>query len=299
MPERLKDILDLFALDEVSRDGVGGGAFLGPQPEDGIERTRVYGGQVAAQAIAAAGRTVTDRRPHSLHLAFLRPGDTDRPLRYEVTALREGRTFSTRRVTALQGDVAIMEALVSFIVDIDGYEHQIPMPEVPGPEHLADVEEQLRSHLAKTGGDDRYVSLMRFRVAEMRYVDPPPRIAIDAPTGDTTMSRLWLRLREDPPAELLLDPLLGTCMLAYISDWTILDPLQAAIGRTWQDLDVMASVDHAMWWYRPVDFSDWLLYDQRSSTAGGGLGLGNGAIFNADGSLVCTVTQEGFVGRRR
>ncbi|OBF14216.1 acyl-CoA thioesterase domain-containing protein [Mycobacterium sp. ACS4331] len=294
MPERLKDILDLFALDEV-----GDGVFLGPQPDDDIERSRVYGGQVAAQAVAAAGRTVTDRRPHSLHLAFLRPGDTTRPLRYEVTTLREGRTFSTRRVTALQGDVAIMEALVSFIVDIDGYEHQIPMPDVPGPEHLADVEEQLRSHLAKTGGDERYVTLMRFRIAEMRYVDPPPRIAIDAPTGDETVSRLWLRLRDDPPAELLLDPLLGTCMLAYISDWTILDPLQAAIGRTWQDLDVMASVDHAMWWHRPVDFSDWLLYDQRSSTAGGGLGLGNGAIFNADGTLVCTVTQEGFVGRRR
>lgn len=293
MPEKLKDILDLLTLEDI-----GGMRFIGPQPQDDLDRVRVYGGQVAAQAIAAAGRTVSQRSLHSLHLAFLRPGDPKRPLQYEVTVLREGRTFSTRRVTLTQGDAVLMEAMVSFIVDLDGWEHQIPMPDVPRPEELTPVEDELRRHLADRGGDDEYISLVRFQITDMRYVDPPPRIAIDAPGGDPTMCRLWLRLLEDPPAELLLDPLLANCLLAYISDWTILDPVQAAIGHTWQELQTMASVDHAMWFHRPVDFSDWLLYEQRSSTARGGLGLGNGAIFNADGSLVCTVTQEGFVGRR-
>jgi acyl-CoA thioesterase II len=293
VPERLKEILDLFALEDL-----GDATFVGPQPDDDVERVRVYGGQVAGQAIAAAGRTVAQRRLHSLHLAFLRPGDPSRPLRYGVTVLREGRTFSTRRVTATQGEVVLMEALVSFIVDLDGHEHQVRMPDVPRPDQLPLVEDQLRSHLAESGGDEQYLSLTRFQIVDMRYVDPPPRIAIDTPAGDPSVCRLWLRLREDPPAELLLDPLLGGCLLAYISDWTILDPVQASIGRTWQELETMASVDHAMWFHRSVDFSDWLLYDQRSATAGGGLGLSNGAIFNADGTLVCTVTQEGFVGRR-
>jgi acyl-CoA thioesterase-2 len=294
VPETLKDILDLFALEDI-----GDRRFIGPQPQDDLERVRVYGGQVAAQAIAAAGRTVSQRHLHSLHLGFLRPGDPKRPLQYEVTVLREGRTFSTRRVTLTQGEAVLMEAMVSFIVDIDGWEHQIPMPDVPRPEQLTPVEDELRRHLADRGGDDEYISLVRFQVTDMRYVDPPPRIAIDAPTGgDPTVCRLWLRLHEEPPAELLLDPLLANCLLAYISDWTLLDPVQAAIGHTWLDLDTMASVDHAMWFHRPVDFSDWLLYDQRSSTARGGLGLGHGAFFNADGTLVCTVTQEGFVGRR-
>ena len=97
---------------------------------------------------------------------------------------------------------------------------------------------------------------------------------------------------------LLTDPVLAACMLAYVSDWTILDPVQVAIGKTWQHLANMASLDHAMWFHRPVDFSDWLLYDQRSPSVAGGVGLGTGAIYNRDGTLVCTVTQEGFVGRR-
>ncbi|BBZ05748.1 acyl-CoA thioesterase II [Mycolicibacterium chitae] len=289
MSDRLNNVLDLLKVEDL-----GDGAFLGAQPNDDRERLRVYGGQVAGQAIAAAART-TSRRPHSMHLSFLRPGDTTIPLRYDVVSLREGRTFSTRRVTASQDGVVVMEAMASFIIDVDGDEYQQPMPEVPDPESLTPLDEQLREHLP---ADDDYLEMVAFRVAEMRYVDLPPRIAVDAPPREDPRTRIWLRLEEDPPAELLADPVLAVALLAYISDWTILDPVQIALGKTWQQLEKLASLDHAMWWHRPVDFADWLLYEQRTGTVTGGMGLGTGAIYNRDGSLVCTVTQEGFVGRR-
>ncbi|CAJ1507939.1 acyl-CoA thioesterase [[Mycobacterium] burgundiense] len=289
MPQQLKNVLDLCRVEDLGDD-----AFLGAQPDDDRKRVRVYGGQVAAQAIAAAART-TARRPHSMHLSFLRPGNTEIPVRYDVVSLREGRTFSTRRVTASQDGTVVMEAQVSFIIDIDGDEYQQPMPAVPEPEALVPLDEQLRTHLP---ADDEYLEMVRFRIAEMRYVDPPPRLAVDAPPPAVAQCRTWLRLSEQPPAELVDDPLLATCLLAYISDWAILDAVQIAIGKTWQDLEHMASLDHAMWWHRPVDFTDWLLYEQRSGTVTGGVGLGTGAIYNRDGTLVCTVTQEGFVGRR-
>ncbi len=291
MRQKLADILRLFALEDV-----GDGSYLGPQPDDGLERVRVYGGQVAAQAIAAAARTVSGRRLHSLHVAFLRPGDPNGPLHYSVAVLREGRTFSTRRVAVSQGGVTVMEALVSFLEPIDGDDHQQPMSDVADPATLPTLQEQLATHLG--GDDDDYQSLAQLRIVEMRYVDPPPRVAVDRPAPGDAVCRLWLRLTDDPPERLLTDPVLAACMLAYVSDWTILDPVQVAIGKTWQHLANMASLDHAMWFHRPVDFSDWLLYEQNSPSVSGGVGLGTGAIYNRDGTLVCTVTQEGFVGRR-
>jgi acyl-CoA thioesterase II len=295
--QKLADILKLFALED-AEDGM----FLGPQPDDGTERARVYGGQVAAQAIAAAARTVSGRRLHSLHGAFLRPGNPKAPLCYGVAVLREGRTFSTRRVSVSQAGVTVMEALVSFLEPIDGDDYQRPMPDVADPDTLAGLEDQLTSYLDDEA--DEYLGLVRMRVVEMRYVDPPPRISVDGAVPDDALCRLWLRLVDRDPDDdeavrmLLTDPLLGACMLAYVSDWTILDPVQVAIGKTWQQLANMASLDHAMWFHRPVDFSDWLLYEQRSPSVAGGVGLGTGAIYNRDGTLVCTVTQEGFVGRR-
>lgn len=171
MSEKLSNVLDLLKVEDL-----GDGAFLGAQPRDDRKRERVYGGQVAGQAIAAAART-TSRRPHSMHLSFLRPGDTEIPLRYEVVSLREGRTFSTRRVTATQDGVVVMEAMASFIIDIDGDEYQQPMPDVPDPESLTPLDEQLREYLPP---DDKYLEMVKFRVAEMRYIDLPPRLAVDA-----------------------------------------------------------------------------------------------------------------------
>lgn len=288
MPQSLQDVLTLFAVEDV-----GGGTFLGSQPVDDVERVRVFGGQVVAQAMAAAARTVTDRHLHSLHVSFLRPGNPNVPLQYDVTSLREGRTFSTRRVTTRQGEVVVMEALVSFIVPIDNDDFQQPMPLVPMPEALPSLEEQLAPYI-----DEGYAALVRLRLFEMRYIDPPPRVAVDAGTPDEAVCRLWLRIEAAPPTELVTDPLLAMCLLGYVSDWTILDPVQVGVGKTWQDMETMASLDHAMWFHRPVDFSDWLLYDQRSPSSIGGRGLGTGLIYNRNGDLVCTVTQEGYLGRR-
>ncbi|MBI3214051.1 MAG: thioesterase family protein [Mycobacterium sp.] len=275
----------------------GGGKFVGAQPADDIERERVFGGQVVAQAMMAAARTVPGRRLHSVHVTFLRPGNPAAPLHYQVTTLREGRTFSTRRVSASQetsGGAVLMEALVSFIEDVDGDTYQQPMPAVTPPEALPAVEEQLAPYV-----DEGYGELVRLHIFEMRYIDVPPRVAVDSAPPTDAVCRLWMRVAGDVPDQLLTDPLLADCLLAYVSDWTILDPVQVGIGKTWQSLEVMASLDHTMWFHRPVDFSDWLLFDQRAGSAVGGRGLATAAIYNRDGTLVCTVAQEGFLGRRR
>ncbi|WP_199253809.1 acyl-CoA thioesterase [Mycolicibacterium mengxianglii] len=293
MPHTLHEVLQLFAVEDT-----GGGTYIGRQPVDDVERVRVFGGQVVAQAMAAAARTVSGRHLHSLHVSFLRPGNPHIPLEYDVTSLREGRTFSTRRVTTRQGETVVMEALVSFIEPIDSDDYQQPMPLVAAPESLPSLEEQLAPYI-----DEGYAALVRLRLFEMRYIDPPPRVAVDgAPAVGVpgeAVCRLWLRIEADPPPELLSDPLLSACLLGYVSDWTILDPVQVGVGKTWQNMETMASLDHAMWFHRPVDFSDWLLYDQRAPSAIGGRGLGTGQIYNRNGQLVCTVAQEGYLGRRR
>jgi acyl-CoA thioesterase-2 len=285
--EALRDILELFAVEDV-----GGGSYLAPQPDD-RDRVRVYGGQVVAQAMMAAARTASTRQIRSLHVSFLRPGNPHAPLQYDVTSLREGRTFSTRRVSTSQGETLIMEAMVSFIEKIGGDDYQQPMPDVPAPETLMPIADALSAY-----ADEEYSSLVRNRAFEMRYVDLPPRISVDGPPPSEAVCRLWLRAEDEVPVEVRDDPLLANCLLAYVSDWSILDPVQIGVGKTWQTLDAMASLDHAMWFHRPVDFTDWLLYDQRSPSAVGGRGLGYGAIFNRTGELVCTVTQEGYLGRR-
>ncbi|ORA70211.1 acyl-CoA thioesterase [Mycolicibacterium insubricum] len=278
----------------------GPNVYLGPQPDDGAARTRVYGGQVAAQSALAAADTVGDRRLHSLHVAFLRPGNPRIPLRYEVTVLREGRTLSTRRVTVTQDGVFLMEALASFIAPVDGPEFAAGIPRVPAPESLPRVVEQLEP-------DDFSVAeaaeLAWLNTWDMRYVDPPPlrsaiRRAGPVPADAPAQCRMWLRAATAPPVQLLTDPLLATGLLIYLTDWSVLDPVQLAVGRNWADLEVMASLDHAVWFHRPVDFSDWLLFDHRSPSASGGTGLGCGEVYNRSGALVCTVTQEGFLGRR-
>jgi acyl-CoA thioesterase-2 len=284
--ESLNEILELFAVEDI-----GGGSYLGPQPTD-RERLRVFGGQVVAQAMMAAARTVPARRLHSLHVSFLRPGNPRSPLQYDVVTLREGRTFSTRRVSTSQGGVLIMEAHVSFIEVMGGDDYQQPMPDVPAPETLIPIADALSAY-----ADEEYSTLVRNRAFEMRYVDLPPRISVDGPPPSEAVCRLWLRAEDEVPVEVHDDPLLANCLLAYVSDWSILDPVQIGVGKTWQTLDAMASLDHAMWFHRPPDFSDWLLYDQRSPSAVAGRGLGYGAIFNRTGELVCTVTQEGYLGR--
>lgn len=282
----LTDLLGLFDLRETHP-----GVFAAPRtswPGD-----RVYGGQAAAQALLAASCTVDDRLAQSLQVAFLRPGDTKKPLTYEVTNLREGRTFSTRRVSTMQGDVVIMEALATFSVAIEGSDWQASLPDVPGPESLPRIEDQLGPYL-----DEITAWWTLPTVIDLRYVDPHPRIAMNSDAAPEPRIRIWFRLSDELPDQLRDDPVMGMCLLTYISDWTVLEPVRIATLGNPDSRKDYASLDHAMWFHRPVDFSDWLLYDQRSSNVSGGRGLASGAIYNRAGQLVCTVTQEGYLGRQ-
>lgn len=282
MAQTLTDILQLLTLEPVGTD-----AFDGPQPDDG-RNTRVFGGQVAAQALVAAGRTAADRAPHSLHLYFLRPGDPRAPLRYTVTALRDGGTFSARAVTVTQDDDrVILEALASFTESVDVVDYQQQMPDVPSPETLLPMEIQLADYADQFDG-----FWVQPRAVSMRYVDPPPLLAADLPEPPGPVSRMWLRVDGDVPD----DPLTASALLAYVSDWSILDPVLYATRRP-PIAHSIASLDHAMWFHRPPDFSDWLLYDQRSPSGVGARGLSTGAMYNRAGQLVCTVVQEGYLGR--
>ena len=283
MAETLTDILELLALQAAGPD-----VFDAPQRAGG-RNARVFGGQVAAQALIAAGRTAADRAPHSLHLYFLRPGDPRAPLRYTVTTLRDGGTFSARAVKVTQGDDrVILEAMASFTEPVDVVDYQQSMPDVPAPETLPPMEVQLADYADRHDG-----FWVQPRAVSMRYADPPPLMAADLPEAPPPVTRLWFRADGDLPT----DPLTASALLAYISDWSILDPVLYATRRPPVSHSI-ASLDHAMWFHRPPDFSDWLLYHQRSPSGVGARGLSTGEIYNRAGQLVCSVVQEGYLGRK-
>jgi acyl-CoA thioesterase-2 len=215
-------------------------------------------------------------------------GDPRAQMRFTVTTLRDGRTFSARAVMVTQGDDrVILEALASFIEPVDVVDYQQHMPDVPAPETLLPMEVQLADYADKHDG-----FWVQPRAISMRYVDPPPLLAADLPDAPGPVSRVWLRVDGEVPG----DPLTARALLAYISDFSILDPVLYVTRRPPVARSI-ASVDHAMWFHRPPDFSDWLLYDQHSPSGVGALGLSNGVIYNRTGELVCSVVQEGYLGR--
>jgi acyl-CoA thioesterase-2 len=280
--ETLTDILRLLELEPIGPD-----VFDGPQP-GGPNSGRIFGGQVAAQALVAAGLTAAGRPPHSLHLYFLRMGDPQAPLRYSVTALRDGRTFSARAVQVTQNDDrVILEALASFTEPVGAMDYQTPMPDVPAPEALPPMDVHLADYSDHMGG-----YWVQPRAVDMRYVEPHPLMAADLPDAPGPVGRVWLRANGEVPD----DPLIANALLAYISDWTILDPV-LYVTRRRPEPGSIASLDHAMWFHRSPDFSDWLLYEEHSISGIGARGLSNGAIYNRTGQLVCTVVQEGYLGR--
>ncbi len=258
--------------------------FRGVSPA--VKRQRVFGGQVAGQALVAAGRTVEiGFSVHSLHAYFLRPGDPTVPILYEVDRIRDGRSFVTRRVVAIQHGRPIFNLSASFHVAETGFDHQDAMPEgVPEPESLPDFRERW-AEWAEAMGDD----YTRDRPIDTRNCEwgPRDRTRVLAPAQN-----VWLRADGTLPD----DPVLHACVVTYASDMTLLDTtlLPHAVGAMEENL-FMASLDHAMWFHRPVRADEWMLYSQSSPSASGGRGLARGSIFTRSGDLVISVMQEGLI----
>jgi acyl-CoA thioesterase-2 len=259
--------------------------FRGVSPQ--VSHQRVFGGQVAGQALVAAGRTVPADRPvHSLHAYFIRPGDPAVPIVYLVDRIRDGRSFTTRRVVAVQHGKAIFNLAASFHRAEPGLDHQGTMPAVPDPETLPTLVERHQGHEA-VADRTRHVTMP----LDLRYVADPPWLARGTPRPEPR-SQVWMRAAGRLPD----DPLLHVCALTYASDMTLLDSVLLTHGLAW-GMDELkgASLDHAMWFHRPFRADEWLLYDSESPSASGGRGLGTGRIWTRDGRHVASVVQEGLL----
>src|SRR5512133_3466378 len=246
----------------------------------------VYGGQVVAQALVAAERTVEGRVPHSLHAYFLLPGDQAAPIEYRVERIRDGGSFSARRVVALQGDRSIFVTMVSLQVPEAGLEHAAPMPEVPPPETLPSFAELRERWLADAvPADARVAAVLRAgRAFEFRPVDPMSPLR---PSPREPAQTIWFRAVGPVPGE----PRLQRALLAYASDTALAGTPLRPHGLAWPRARV-ASIDHALWFHRPARVDDWLLYVMDSPSAQGGRGLARGLIFDRGGALVASVAQE-------
>lgn len=263
--------------------------FRGHSPQSGWQR--VFGGQVIGQALVAACRTVEDRTPHSLHAYFILPGDPKVPIVYEVGRLRDGKSFSTRRVTAIQHGNAIYSMIVSFHLDEEGLDHQADMPDVPPPEALPG-EEALKGPVLDMMPEPVRRYFESDRPLELRPVEFDRYLGKKYPDG---RAHIWIRTAGALPD----DPMVHWCALAYLSDMSLLDAAMTRYGRTLFDRRFMpASLDHAMWFHRPFRADEWLLYCQDSPNANGARALARGQIFKRDGTLVASVAQEGLIRRK-
>ncbi len=282
MQQELQDLVDLLDLEEIERNH-----YRGQSADEGWQR--VYGGQVLGQALVAAARTVeSGRNAHSMHAYFLRPGAPAHPILYVVDRIRDGRSFTTRRVVAVQDGQAIFSMAISFQVHEEGFSHQIDPPDVPPPEELVDEHELRRQHMAELPEAYQHM-LTRKRPIEARPVTP---WNMYRPEPREPVQICWMRTTDRLPD----DPRLHQCALAYLSDWTLLDTAfyPHAISFTNPGL-ISASLDHAMWFHRDFRADDWLLYVQDSPSASGARGLTRGTIFRRDGTLVASVAQEGLM----
>jgi len=274
--DALLNLLDLEAI-EVN-------IFRGGSPP--ASRQRVFGGQVAGQALVAASRTVEpEGLVHSLHAYFLRPGDTRIPILYEVERIRDGLSFVTRRVTAVQHGRAIFSLSASFQVPEEGFDHSAPMPDVPDPETLPSIIQQRREARAESGGKAIPELDLPF---DLRNCDWTPE---DRKTVLPPYQRVWMKTTGALPD----NPVLHACALTYASDMTLLDTALLPHGLDVEDNVFMATLDHAMWFHRPFRADEWLLYAQDTPSASGGRGFATGAVFTADGQLAVTVVQEGLL----
>ena len=283
MSEQLDQLLDLLDLEQIEVN-----IFRGRSPDETVQR--VFGGQVAGQALVAAGRTVPSDRPvHSLHAYFIRPGDPAVPLIYTVERVRDGRSFTTRRVSAIQHGKTIFTLSASFHhPEEEGYEHADAMPRVPAPETIRPSAERLAEAL----GLPELPGNMKDSPIDVRSIGPLSIEAERDPSLRTRKNLVWLRVNGKLPD----DPLLHVCLMTYASDITLLDTVLLRQGTSWYSGGTTgASLDHAMWFHRPFRADQWLLYAQETPTAHGGRGLAWGEVFTAEGDLVVSVVQEGLV----
>ena len=278
-------VAELIALLDIERIEVN--LFRGQSPDDGMKR--VFGGQVIAQALVAAYRTIDARICHSLHAYFIRPGDPSVPILYEVDRSRDGKSFTTRRVTAVQHGEQIFNLAASFQVPEQGYVHQSPMPKTKHPAELMS-EDELRAVAKDHVPKELQKQFARPRPIELKPVDPRQMIS---PAKTDPKKELWLRMRGK------VDPNnipLQQCLLAYASDMGILDTATKPHGVNWFTGGVqMAALDHSMWFHEPFDISNWLLYTMDSPSASGARGFNRGELYTEAGKLVASVAQEGLM----
>jgi acyl-CoA thioesterase-2 len=281
MPEgdqaALDELVRLLDLERIEVD-----IFRGLSPAS--RQQRVFGGQVAGQALVAVGRTVpADRRVHSLHSYFIRPGDPSVPIIYEVDRVRDGRSFTTRRTVAIQHGKPIFTLSASFQLDQPGVEHQPAMPDVPAPEDVPTLDERYAD------APEAYQALReRPRPIDLRYVDDP----WGTPETRDGFHSVWMRANGTLPD----DPLLHVCILTFASDLTLLNEVLVRQGLSHErDRITMASLDHAMWFMRPLRMDDWVLYSMKSPAAVGSRGLATGRFFSRDGAHLVSVVQEGMI----
>jgi acyl-CoA thioesterase-2 len=282
MSKALDQVIDLLDLEQIEVD-----IFRGRSPE-GERRQRVFGGQVAGQALVAAGRTVPEDRPvHSLHAYFIRPGDPTVPLIYLVERVRDGRSFTTRRVSAIQHGKTIFTLSASFQRHEEGVEHAEPMPVVPPPEDIPTTAERMEKLFGPSVQD-----WFGGNPIDIRHIGPLTYEAERDPALRTSRNLVWLRADGELPD----DPLLHVCVVTYASDMTLLDSVLLANGLSWMDgRTTGASLDHAMWFHRPFRADRWLLYAQDSPVASGARGLARGEMYTSEGELVLSVVQEGLI----
>ena len=282
MSNALDVVVDLLDLEQIEVN-----IFRGRSPA-GERRQRIFGGEVAGQALVAAGRTVPADRPvHSLHSYFIRPGDPRVPIVYQVERVRDGRSFTTRHVSAVQHGRTIFTLSASFHCAEPGVEHADRMPDAPPPEQVTPTADRLE----KIFGPSVH-NFLRNGPIDVRHVGPLTVDAQHDPALRATTNLVWLRADGELPD----DPLLHVCIMTYASDLTLLDSVLLAHGLSWADGSTKgASLDHAMWFHGPFRADRWLLYAQESPVAGGARGLARGEVFTREGELVVSVVQEGLV----
>lgn len=286
---RIGDSEGLLQLLDLANDGARTDehVFLGASPEQ--PHQRVFGGQVLAQSVVAAAKTVDpERLVHSLHAYFLRAGDAAKPITFGVQELRDGRSFSARRVHAYQDGRPILSMIASFQIEAEGLEHFAPMPEgLPDPESLPTTADLL-GRIDHPAAQDWAFN----RPFDVRHIEAPIYVEAPGPEARTATNAVWMKTFGPMPD----DESLQRAALAYASDYTLLESVLRRHGVSWVTPGMnVASLDHAMWWHRRFRVDEWLLYVQESSSASGARGMGQGRFYSRDGQLVASVAQEGMV----